>query len=94
MAKKQYIVKMSGYLRDGLTVAKTSDATLVKSFKSGDGQFIVRSLGPNYVTFQTPTGTYPLKKHKSLNLYHGDCSGVKTHFIPKKVVAQLIIYWV
>ena len=92
MAKEQHAVKMSGYLRDGLTAAKTSDAALVKSFRSGDDKLIVRSIGPNYVTFQTPEGVYPLKKHESLNLYQGECKGVKTHFCPKKIVAQLI-YW-
>ena len=41
----------------------------------------------------TKKGRYTLKKHASLNLYQGQCDGIKVHVSLKKIIGKLVAWY-
>ena len=64
----------------------------VTHFRNDDKQVTVGDITDTLAIMITKKGKYRLTKHKSLNIYQGTCKGIKTQFIPKKIVAK-ILYW-
>lgn len=56
---------------------------------------VTRTDDERFIRLVTPNGTYPLQKHKFLNIYQGtwgEDNKRKMHIILKKVVGELIIW--
>lgn len=85
--KQQHTVKLVGITKDNEPARIGSE---VDHFKA-EGMLIGDITDKSCVLLR-PNSEYLLVKHPTLNYYHGTCSGVKIHFMPKKIVATLI-YW-
>ena len=93
MSKEQKIIKLTGKHSDG---GKAKYANKVSyfhgQFNKSEHQVTVFNITDKYATVATVKGQYTLTKHDTLNIYQGECNGIKVHFTKKKIVAQLI-YW-
>ena len=80
-------IKMIGKLGAGINARLGKEVT----YFHAKGVSVI-DITPESVTLMRPHKSYTLKKHKSLNIYCGECNGIKVHFTKKKLVATLI-YW-
>ena len=83
-------IKLYGVLPNG-DIAKTHQADKVCAF-TNEKRTVTLVKHDGIYLMNTRKNTYNLSKHLSQNYYHCTANNIKVHFIPKKVVAQLI-YW-
>lgn len=96
----QVQVKLQQYIRigigpDELTTPQNCNlegqAYYWASGVEGKRTFIVVESG-DAVKLRTKKGSYMLKKHDQLNIYTGECNGIKVHVVLKKMVGT-VIFW-
>jgi len=88
--KQEYRVKLFGTVPGGKR-AKTHQANQVDSFTNDKGTVTIVKQDEIYL-MNTKRNTYNLSKHTLHNYYHCTANNIKVHFMPKKIVAELI-YW-
>jgi hypothetical protein len=92
MPKKQTIVKVNGYTKAGI-LAKTHNASEVRSFRNAKGSIKVTSVAGGNVLLHTHKGVYILRPAvNGNNLYTGRADDIIIHFTKKKLVGK-VIYW-
>lgn len=91
--KQQRSFTLAGVDVIGNTVKLSKD---VVAFTGHNDHFrVVRTDDDRYIRLVTPKGTYPLQKHKSLNIYQGTWgadNSRKMQISLKKVVGELVIW--
>jgi hypothetical protein len=95
MAKQQHSVKLIAHSANGEPLTPQSCSYENPYFHSQDGAITVTYCdgGVRLISHVGEVAnTYVLEKHPSLNIYVGECNGIKVHVALKQMVGK-VIYW-